>query len=144
MCSSDLSFTESASNFALRVPADGVDGTLLWEISIGATERGTKLTFSSESHSSTTLPALRTCTSNAVAVGGVNPTIRIWGDQAINWKVQSSTDLTNWTDTTEGSQTLSSSTLTWLNLTERHDFIRFVVTTNANTTDTILDARAIY
>ena len=138
------SFTESASNFALRVPDCGVDGLLLFSFSPSAVLLGDQLTFSSEDHSTVTLPALMVAVSNYVQTNGVAPMLRLWCDQSIDYKVQSSTDLINWTDTSEGTVTLSASSLTYINLAERADFIRFVIVTNANVTDSIADFRVIY
>lgn len=138
------SFAQSASDFALRVPEGGVDGTLLFSFSPGVTESINKLTFSTEDHADTTLPALVIGTTAYITTNGSAPTIRLWSDQAISYKFQSSTDLLNWHDTTEGTDTLSASTLTYVNLAERADYIRMVITTNSNTTDSIFDARAIF
>jgi len=136
--------TESASNFAIRTPIGGVDGTLLFTFAVGATSAADVLTFSTEDHLTATLPALMLGTSNPVNTQGRQAMLRLWSDNAISYKVQSSTDQTNWTDTSEGTVALSASTLTNVVLAELHEFVRFVVTTNANTDDTILDARVIY
>ena len=137
-------FTESASNFALRIPYNGIDGTLLFSFGAGVTSSLNQLSFSTEDHLTETLPALVTCTSNQVQINGVAPMLRLWSDNALSYKIQSSTDNINWTDTTEGIVALSASTLTYVDLAERADFIRFVITTNANTDGTILDARVIF
>mgnify|MGYP003673781227 FL=1 len=138
------SFAESSTNFALRIPNDGADGTLLFSFAAGITNAANSLTFSTEDHLTETLPALMLGTSNHIQVNGVMPMLRLYSDQAISYKTESSTDLINWTTTSEGTVALSATTLTYVNLAERADFIRFVITTNANTTDTILDARLIY
>ena len=136
--------TESASNFAIRQPIGGIDGTLLFAFAVGVTSAADVLTFSTEDHLTATLPALMLGTSMPVNVQGRQAMLRLWSDNAISYKVQSSTDQINWTDTSEGADTLVASTLTNVVLAELHEFIRFVVTTNANTGDTILDARVIY
>ena len=136
--------TESASNFAIRLPIGGVDGTLLFTLAAGITSAADVLTFSTEDHTTATLPALMLGTSNPVNVQGNQAMLRLWCDNAISYKVQSSTDQINWTDTSEGTVALSASTLTYVTLAELAEFIRFVITTNANTADSILDARVIY
>jgi hypothetical protein len=70
--------------------------------------------------------------------------LRLWCNQGISYKVQSSTDQLNWYDTSEGTVALSASTLTYVTLAELCEFIRFVITTNANTSDSIADFRVIY
>lgn len=137
-------FTESSTNFALRVPNGGIDGTLLFSFGVGVATSANVLTFSTEDHTTETLPGYVVATSNYVATNGVKPMLRLWSDQAISYKIQSSTDLLTWTDTSEGTDSLSASTLTYVNLAERTEYLRFVITTNANATDTILDARVIY
>lgn len=136
--------TESASNFAIRTPIGGVDGTLLFTLAAGITSAANALTFSTEDHLAATLPALRLGTSNPVNVQGRQAMLRLWSDNVISYKIQSSTDQLNWTDTSEGIDALVASTLTNVVLAELHEFIRLVITTNANTTDTIFDARVIY
>lgn len=140
----DTVITESASNFSKRVPIGGVDGAILATIAIGSISNSIPLTFSTEDHSTATLPALMTAVSSYVQVDGRRAMLRLWSDNAIDYKIQSSTDLINWTDTSEGTDTLAASTLTFVYLAEITDFIRFVIVTNANTDDTILDARVIY
>lgn len=140
----DWILTESASNFSKRAPIGGVDGILLFSIPAGQTSAADALTFSSEDHTTYTLPALMVGTSPSYAMGGSKAMVRIWGDAAIKWKIQSSTDLANWHDTSEGEETLSASTMTYLTLAELHEYIRFVVTENLNTTNTVLDARVIF
>jgi hypothetical protein len=136
--------TESAANFAIRLPIGGVDGTLLFTFAVGVTAAADVLTFSTEDHLTETLPALMLGTSNPINVQGRQAMLRLWADNGISYKIQSSTDQTNWTDTSEGTVALSASTLTNVLLAELHEFIRLVITTNANTGDTILDARCIY
>ena len=136
--------TESASNFAIRVPIGGVDGTLLFTLAAGVTSAATSLTFSTEDHSTATLPALMLGTSNAVNIQGNAAMLRLWSNQGISYKVQSSTDQTNWHDTSEGTVALSASTLTNVKLAELCEFIRLVIVTNANTTDSICDFRVVY
>ena len=138
------SITESASNFSKRIPLGGEDGLLLFSIPVGQSFAADSLTFSTEDHLTETLPALMTGTSAYVTISGGVAMIRIWGDNAIKWKIQSSTDLLNWTDTSEGEQTLSASTMTYLTLAQLQEYIRFVITENTNTDGTILDARVIF
>ena len=138
------SFVESSTNFALRVPDCGIDGALLFSFAAGITNAANVLTFSTEDHLTETLPALMLGNSNYIQTNGVMPMLRLWSDQAVSYKTESSTDLINWTATSEGTVALSASTLTYVHLAERADFIRFIITTNANTTNTILDARLIY
>ena len=140
----DTIITESASNFSKRVPIGGVDGATLATIAIGSISNSIPLTFSTEDHATATLPALMTAVSSYVQVDGRRAMLRLWSDNAIDYKIQSSTDLINWTDTSEGTDTLTASTLTFVYLAEITDFIRFVIVTNANTSDTKLDARVIY
>ena len=108
------------------------------------TPKAPSLTFSTEDHATPTLPALMLAVSNSVATGGEKPMLRLWADQTIDYKIQSSTDLINWTDTTEGTDTLAASTLTFVDLAQRAEYIRFCVTANANTTDSICDFRVVY
>jgi hypothetical protein len=136
--------TESASNFSKRTLIGGYDGATLFTIPAGGSRSAIALTFSTEDHTTATLPALMSAVSNSVATGGEKPMLRLWADQTIDYMIQSSTDLINWTDTIEGEVTLAASTLTSVDLAQRAEFIRFVVTSNANTTNTILDARVIY
>jgi hypothetical protein len=135
---------ESASNFSKRIPLGGVDGLLLFSIPVGGTFAADSLTFSTEDHLTETLPALMTGTSAHVTVSGGVCMVRIWGDNAVKWKMQGSTDLINWTDTSEGEQTLSASTMTYLTLAQLQEYVRFVLTENTNTDGTILDARLIF
>lgn len=136
--------TESSTNFAIRLPIGGVDGTLLFTFSAGVVAAADVLTFSSEDHSETTLPALMLGTSNAINVQGSQAMLRLWSDNALSYRVESSTDQTNWTTTSEGPSSLLASTLTNVVLAELHEFIRIVITANVNTDDTIFDARVIY
>lgn len=136
--------TESASNFSKRVPLGGVDGLLLFSISPGGTFAADALTFSTEDHLTATLPALMTGTSPSVAINGGASMLRVWGDNSIKFKVESSTDLTNWHEAHPGEQTLSASTMTYVVFAQLHEYIRFVITENLNTDDTILDARVIW
>jgi len=136
--------TESASNFSIRLPIGGEDGVLLFTIPAGRDYVATPLTFSTEDHATETLPALMLAVSNYVATNGEKPMLRLWSDQTIDYKIQSSTDLINWTDTTEGEETLAASTLTFVDLAQRAEYIRFCITTNANTDGTIADFRVIY
>lgn len=136
--------TESASNFSKRAPSNGVDGSTLFTIPAGQTTAALSLTFSTEDHTTETLPALMLGTSTPIAIGGYPAMIRIWSDQAITVKFQTSTDSTNWHDTSEGNQSISASSMTYLTLAELAEYLRMVIVTNSNTTDTILDARVIY
>tara|TARA_R110000868_G_scaffold59271_3_gene181968 strand:+ start:8609 stop:9583 length:975 start_codon:yes stop_codon:yes gene_type:complete len=140
----DQTITESASNFAIRLPIGGVDGTLLFTLAAGILSAADVLTFSTEDHSTATLPALMLGTSNSVNVQGNQAMLRLWSDNGISYKVQSSTDNLTWTDTSEGIAALPASTLTYVTLAELAEFIRFVITTNANTGDSIADFRVIY
>ena len=140
----DWVLTESGANFAKRAPSGGIDGRELFTIAAGLTSAADPLTFSSEDHTTDTLPALMTGTSPSIAIGGRQCMLRLWADQTIDYKIQCSTDQTNWTDTSEGTDTLTSSTLTNVTLAQLHEFIRFVIVTNANTTDTAMDARVIF
>lgn len=140
----DWSFTESGSNFALRAPKDGVDGTLLFSLSPTVDISADALTFSTEDHTTDTLPALMLAESVTVAVGGRIAAYRIYTDDDIKVKFQTSTDQINWTDTAEGELTLGADTTTFANFTLPTEFLKFHVTENNNTTDTVLDARVIY
>jgi len=145
-CSRQLDWvlTESASNFSKRLPIGGVDGLLLFSISPGGTFAADALTFSTEDHLTATLPALMVGTSPSVAINGGSSMLRVWGDNALKFKVESSTDLINWHPTSEGEITLVADTLTNIVLAQLHEYIRFVITENLNTDDTILDARVIW
>jgi hypothetical protein len=136
--------TESGSNFAIRLPIGGADGALLFTLAVGATSSQIPLTFSTEDHTTATLPARMLATSNAINTQGNKCMLRLWSNQGISYKVQSSTDQINWNNTSEGTVALSASTLTNVTLAELHEFIRFVITTNSNTTDSIADFRVIY
>ena len=140
----DWSFTESASNFAKRIPIGGINGTVIATLTSSLITAADPLTFSTEDHTTATLPALMVATSNSVNVQGGRTMLRLWSNNSISYKIQSSTDQINWTDTSEGTVALSASTLTFVYLAEITDFIRFIITTNANTGDTILDARCVY
>jgi len=137
-------FSESASNFALRLPMGGIDGATLFTTPAGVTTAANPLTFSSEDHATVTLPGYMRGTSSMVAVGGNRAMLRLWSDQDIDYKIESSTDQSHWVTTSEGTETLVASTLTYIHLAELHEFIRFVITTNSNTDDTVLDARVIF
>lgn len=137
-------FTESASNFAKRVPRDGADGLLLFSLSPSVLSAANKLTFSSEDAATATLPALMLGTSSGVSINGGFSQFRYYTDQAITVRFESSTDNQNWHTTSEGNITLSTSAWTNVLFAELHDFLRMVIVTNSNTTDTILDARVIY
>jgi hypothetical protein len=135
---------ESAANFAIRLPIGGEDGTLLFTLAAGITSAANALTFSTENRSAATLPALMLGASSPVNVQGRQAMLRLWSDNVISYRVESSTDQLNWNVTSEGTDTLVASTLTNVVLAELHEFIRLVITTNANTDDTIFDARVIY
>lgn len=136
--------TESATNFAIRLPIGGVDGTLLFTLAATIVSAADVLTFSTEDHLTDTLPALMLGTSTSINVQGDQSMLRLWANNVITYKVQSSTDNVTWTDTSEGAVALVASTLTNVVLAELHEFIRLVITVNGNTGDTILDARVIY
>lgn len=138
------SFSEAATDFALRVPKDGVDGTLLFSLSPTVEVSANALTFSTEDHATDTLPALMLATSTTVAVGGSIAAYRIYNELAIKVKFQTSTDQINWLDTAEGELTLGADTTTFANFTLPTEFLRFVVTENLNAVDSVLDARVIY
>ena len=140
----EWTFTESASNFAKRVPLGGIDGLALFSFAAGITSAANPLTFSTEDHLTDTLPALMTGTSPSVAIGGDKCMLRLFSDKTITYKIQSTTDLVNFTDTTEGTATLTANTLTLVTLADLHEFIRFVIVTNANTTNAKMDARVIF
>lgn len=137
-------FSESAASFSKRLPIGGEDGLLLFEIPAGVAFAADPLTFSAEGHTGATLPALMTGTSPSVAVNGGAAMVRIWGDESIKWKIESSTDLINWHPTSEGEQTLTADTLTSVVLAQLHEYIRFVVTENTNASDVVLDARVVW
>lgn len=136
--------TESASNFSIRLPIGGVDGTLLFTLAVGIVSAANVLTFSTEDHLTVTLPALMLGTSNPINVQGNQAMLRLWANNAISYRVESSTDQTNWVTTTEGPSALLASTLTNVVLSELHEFIRLVITANVNTGGTIADFRVIY
>ena len=137
-------FTESASNFANRVPKDGVDGTLLFSLSPTVDTAATSLLFSTEDRLTDTLPALMTATSVTVSVGGGRSSYRIYNELAIKVTFQSSTDQIHWTNTAEGELTLSADTTTFANFTLPTEFLRMKVTENLNTAASVVDARVIY
>ena len=141
---SGWSIVESASKFSKRLPIGGGDGSLLFTVKAGTDRCAIALTFSTEDHSTATLPALMLGVSNYVAIGGGFAQLRMWANHAITYKIQCSTDLINWTDTSEGTLSLSASTLTRVFFADLHDYIRLVIVSNANTTDTIADFRVIY
>ena len=140
----EWTFTESASNFSKRVPLGGIDGLALFSFAAGITSAANPLTFSTEDHLTDTLPALMTGTSPSVAIGGDKCMLRLFSDKTITYKIQSTTDLVNFTNTTEGTATLTANTLTLVTLADLHEFIRFVIVTNANTTNAKMDARVIF
>ena len=137
-------FTESASNFSKRVPTGGVDGTTLFSFAAGVSSAADPLTFSTEDHSTTTLPALMLGTSPGISIGGKQCMLRLWSDQTFDYHVESSTDLLNWNVTSEGNLTLAPSTLTNVILAELHEYIRFVIIANGNTTASKFDGRVIF
>jgi hypothetical protein len=137
-------FTESASNFAKRVPSDGADGIQLFTFSPSVLTAANKLTFSTEDTVATTLPALMRGVSSAVSINGGTSMFRYYTDHAITVRFQSSTDNQNWHTTSEGDITLSTSAWTTVVFAQIHDFLRMVIVTNSNTTDTIFDARVVY
>ena len=138
------SFSESGANFAKRIPTGGIDGTTLFSFAAGISSAADPLTFSTEDHTTNTLPALMVGTSPGIAIGGGKCMLRLWSNQAIVCHVECSTDLTNWTTTADGSISLSASTLTNITLVDLHEYIRFVIDTNSNTTNTKFDGRVIY
>lgn len=137
-------FAQSSTHFSLRPPIGGVDGILLFQFPAGVTSCADPLTFSTEDHSTATLPALMLGTSPAIPVQGQLAMLRLWSNQTIDYKIESSTDQINWRDTSEGTVTLTASTETNHILAELHEFIRFVIVTNSNTTDSICDFRVIW
>ena len=140
----DWEVSESASNFSIRLPIGGVDGPLMFTIPPGGTISAIPLSFSTEDISTETLPALMLAVSNYVSTNGSQSMYRIYSSQEITVKFQESTDVTNWHDSPEGEITITADTWTYGTLEHIADFLRFVIVTNANTTDTILDARVIY
>jgi hypothetical protein len=141
---SAYTITESATNFAIRIPIGGADGILLFTLAAGVISAADVLTFSTEDHLTATLPALMLGTSKPVNVQGRQAMLRLWSDNVISYRIESSTDQLNWNVTSEGTTALVASTLTNVVLAELHEFIRLVITANANTDDTIFDARVIY
>lgn len=137
-------FSESASNFAKRVPRDGSDGLLLFSFLPSVLTAANKLTFSTEDISTETLPALMRGVSSSVSINGGTSMYRVYSSQAITIRFQSSTDGQNWHTTSEGDISISATTWTTGVFAQVHDFLRMVIVTNSNTTDTILDARVIY
>jgi len=75
-------FTEAATDFALRVPRGGEDGTILFSLSPAVDIAADDLTFSTEDHLTDTLPALRISQSVTVAVGGHIAAYRIYNELA--------------------------------------------------------------
>lgn len=145
-CDRQLSwtFTEAATDFALRIPTGGVDGTLLFSLSPTVDTSANNLTFSTEDHLTDTLPALMIATSVTVAVGGHIAAYRIYNELAMKVTFQTSTDQINWLNTAEGELTLAADTTTFANFTLPTDFLRFKVTENLEVVDGVLDARVIY
>jgi hypothetical protein len=137
-------FTEAATDFALRIPRGGEDGTILFSLSPTVEIAADNLTFSTEDHSTDTLPALRIAESVTVSVGGDIAAYRIYNELAIKVVFQTSTDQINWLDTAEGELTLGADTTTFTNFTLPTEFLRFKVTENLSVIDGVLDARVIY
>lgn len=123
---------------------NGVMGSLLATLNAGVLLAHNNLVFSAEAHSGATLPALLTLTSGAVRCSGSPVSLRLWANQAITCNYETSTDGTNWHPGESTVGALSASTLKWVHSAERVEQIRLNVTTNANTTDTVFDARVIY
>jgi hypothetical protein len=136
--------TESSTNFSIRTPIGGVDGMVLFSIATGVAGAADGLVFSTEDLSDTTLPALMLGTSDYVQTNGGQSMYRLYADNALTVKFQSSTDLENWHDTDEGNISVTADTWQSEVFTQLHDFLRMVIVTNANTTNTVFDARVIY
>lgn len=135
--------TEQGTAFAKRIPRDGADGLTLFSFAPGVTECADGVTFDSENRTTTTLPALLTATCGYVPVNGSQAMYRIYSNATLTGKFQWSTDLTNWHDTAEGSLSITSGEA-HANFSELHEYLRFVLTANANTTAKILDVKVIY
>ena len=136
--------TESAANFAKRIAMGGVDGTLLFSLSPTVATTENSITFASEDHLTDTLPGKLLATSVTVAVGGRIAAYRIYNELAIKVKFQTATDQVNWLDTEEGELTLGAGTTTFALFTLPTEFLRFIVTENTNSADSVVDARVIY
>lgn len=137
-------FTESASNFAKRIPRDGADGIELFTFSPSVLTAADRLIFSTEDATLGTLPALMRGVSSAVSINGGTSMFRYYTSNAITVRFQSSTDNQNWHTTSEGDLTLSTAAWTTIVFAQIHDLLRMVIVTNANTTDTVFDARVVY
>ena len=139
----EWSITESASNFSKRIPMGGIDGATLFTIPAGSYGAAVSLTFSNEARDTATLPAKMLAVSGYVPTNGAAAMYRIYTSDDLKVKFQYSTDLLTWRDTSEGELTLSAGE-THATFAELHEYLRFCVTENANSTNTILDARVTY
>ena len=134
---------QSNADFSIRIPVGGVDGIALFTIPAGQTSAANALTFSNPARDTATLPALMLATCGYVPVGGSQAMYRIYTSQAIAGNFEYSDDLLTWRATSEGTLTLGSGGHS-AKFAELHEYLRFKVLTNANTTDTILDARVVW
>lgn len=144
-CARQLSWviTESASNFSKRVPIGGVDGITLFALAPSVLSASNSLTFDTPGRTALTLPALMLAVCGYVPVGGSQAMYRIYTSQAIAGNFEYSDDLLTWRATSEGTLTLGVGEH-HASFSELHEYVRFNVLTNANTTDTILDARVVW
>lgn len=144
-CSRQLAWviTESASNFSKRVPIGGVDGITLFSLAPSVLSASNSLTFNAPDRTSETLPALMLAVCGYIPVGGSQAMYRIYTSQAITGNFEYSDDLLTWRATSEGTLTLGAGEH-HASFSELHEYIRFNVLTNANTTNTILDARVVW
>lgn len=146
------SFAQSSTHFSLpSTLSGGVDGTLIATLDPGDTTVYDDLTFDTEDLGDSTLPGLVAPTTDWILVNGKACVLQLKCaniSSAIALKYQTSTDAVNASDGQTSITSLDNNTVAAPRVvvpTERCiEYLRLVVTANANTTDSAVDMRVIY
>ncbi len=139
------------ATIGIAAPANGLDGTLLTTLAVGATQSFNAFSLDSEDLGATTLPALLAPTTDSIFVGGKPCTLRFKCPSvanAISVEYATSTDGINWADELTSITDLDSMSVAgpqFVHPSEANiEYIRLFFTTNTNTIDTAIDACVIY
>lgn len=139
------------ATLSMLAPIGGVTGTLLASLTAGTTLAYDNFTLSSEDLVATTLPALFTGSSDAINIGGRDFSLVLKAANlvsAVACNYQTSTDGTNWATHLTAITSLDDMSVATPQFVLpgelRAEFVRFNVTANANTTDSQIDAKAVF
>lgn len=141
------SVSTTAVNLSLRAPSGGVDGTTLGTISAGDTAIYIDIDLWTPDVTDPTLWAQATPTTDAIRLRGKPCTIHVRCENvssAIQLRIETSDDGTNWASRAATyAITNADNNEQWIAVDEAVEYLRLVITANANTTDSALHCACI-